>query len=123
MKKKPGRSIIKLIIIIPTKRKLNQCTVPAQEEYEQALTIAQKAVENHYGPEALISLGDYQVGVIYCIQENVDGVKQKQWDFLFTTDPEYLSDGYRVQFRQNTDENLNDGITELSVEHANVGNG
>ena len=97
--------------------------VPAQEEYEQALTIAQKAVENHYGPEALISLGDYQVGVIYCIQENVDGVKQKQWDFLFTTDPEYLSDGYRVQFRQNTDENLNDGITELSVEHANVGNG
>ena len=97
--------------------------VPTQDEYDQALTIAQKAIEEHYGLETSIDLSTYQTGVIYCIQENVDGILQKQWDFIFTTDPEYLSDGYRVQFGQNVDDNLEDGITNPRVEHANVGNG
>ena len=97
--------------------------VPAQDEYEQALAIAQRALEEHYGSDVLNALGEYQIGVIYCIQENVDGVLQKRWDFLFTTDPEFLSDGYRIQFSQNIDDDLEDDIVDLIVEHANIGNG
>ncbi|MCR4886684.1 MAG: hypothetical protein K5919_07200 [Clostridiales bacterium] len=56
--------------------------------------------------------------------EKENGCRQLDWDFMFTTDPEFLSDGYRVQFIQLIYEK--DGletVREMIVEHANMGNG
>ena len=43
------------------------------------------------------------------------------WDIVLTTDPDFLSDGYRVQFQRII---LNDTgeeeITDLIVDHANL---
>ena len=51
------------------------------------------------------------------------GRVQLSWDFMFSTDPVYLSDGYRVQFVQFVYSNEREEIDELSVEPANMGNG
>ena len=100
-------------------------TVPSREEYDKALAIAKKAVASRYGADALETLGDYQTGVMH--QENGSaetGEPQHVWDFMFTTDPTYLSDGYRVQFRYPADEqNGEETVLDLTVEHANLGNG
>lgn len=100
-------------------------TVPSQEEYDKALAIAQKAVAEKYGADALESLGDYKTGVMHQENGSVEtGESQHVWDFLFTTDTEYLSDGYRVQFRYPADEkNGEETVLDLTVEHANLGNG
>ena len=46
------------------------------------------------------------------------------WDIMFTTDPEFLSDGYRVQFKRVIDhETSEENIVDVIVEHANLGNG
>ena len=46
------------------------------------------------------------------------------WDIMFTTDPEYLSDGYRVQFQRVIDnETGEENIVDVIVEHANPGFG
>ena len=42
---------------------------------------------------------------------------------MFSTDPVFLSDGYRVQFVQFLYSNGRDEFDELSVETANMGNG
>ena len=99
-------------------------TVPTQAEYAQALVIAQDAVAKTYGANALEALGDYQIGVIYQTNGSVeDGSPQHVWDFIFTTDPRYLSDGYRVQFRYPVEEGASSSPLDLTVEHANLGNG
>ena len=47
-----------------------------------------------------------------------------QWDFIITTDTEFLSDGYRVQFTQIINNGIKlDEILDLVVETANIGNG
>ena len=49
---------------------------------------------------------------------------QLMWDIVITTDPEFLSDGYRVQFQRIIHhENKEEEITDLIVEQANLGNG
>ena len=121
---------------------------PTQAEYDRALEIAQSAVAEQYGPDALDSLGDCRIGVIHRVLEDWEyGGTQHNWDFLFTTDPEYVSDGYRVQFilrwiplcdeeetmEESADTPELDGVEEnveyveelfdLLVEHANLSNG
>ena len=100
-------------------------TAPSREEYDKALAIAKKAVASRYGADALETLGDYQTGVMH--QENSSGETgepQHVWDFMFTTDPTYLSDGYRVQFRYPANEKSGEEtVLDLTVEHANLGNG
>lgn len=100
-------------------------TAPSREEYDKALAIAEKAVASRYGADALKTLGDYETGVIH--QENSSaetGEPQHVWDFMFTTDPTYLSDGYRVQFRYPADDKSGEEtVLDLTVEHANLGNG
>lgn len=73
------------------------------------------------------------MAILYTIQiariaagkpRNDEDQPQHVWDFMFTTDPTYLSDGYRVQFRYPANEK--DGeetVFDLTVEHANLGNG
>lgn len=49
---------------------------------------------------------------------------QLMWNIVITTDPEFLSDGYRVQFQRIIHhENKKEEITDLIVEYANLGNG
>ena len=49
---------------------------------------------------------------------------QLMWDIMFTTDPEFLSDGYRVQFQRVIDhETGEENIVDVIVEHANLGSG
>ena len=100
-------------------------TVPTQEEYDKAFAIARKAIAEKYGADALKSLGDYKTGVMHQENGSVEtGEPQHVWDFMFTTDPTYLSDGYRVQFRYPADEqNGEETVLDLTVEHANLGNG
>jgi uncharacterized membrane protein YkoI len=100
-------------------------TAPSREEYDKALAIAKEAVAVRYGADTLEILGDYQTGAMH--QENSSGETgepQHVWDFIFTTDPAYLSDGYRVQFRYPEDEKSGEeAVLDLTVEHANLGNG
>ena len=100
-------------------------TVPTREEYDRALAAARDAVARKYGENALEALGDYQTGASHQVNGSVEnGEPQHVWDFLFTTDPEYLSDGYRVQFRCPVAEQPGENtVVDLSVEHAGLGNG
>lgn len=100
-------------------------TVPTREEYDQALAVARNAVARRYGEGALEALGDYQTGASHQVNGSVEtGDPQHVWDFLFTTDPQYLSDGYRVQFRYPVAEQPEENtVMDLSVEHAGLGNG
>lgn len=70
-------------------------------------------------------LGNYRVGVMLRRFDDLAeaGRVQLSWDFMFSTDPVYLSDGYRVQFVQFVYSNEREEIDELSVEPANMGNG
>lgn len=99
--------------------------VPSREDYPRALAYAEQAIAHHYGTDALELLGDYQVGLIYHAYTDAQNAGVQQWDFMFTTDPTFLSDGYRVQFRQIPDEQEgNDYLfVDLCIEHANLGNG
>ena len=98
---------------------------PSRAEYDRALEIARQAVADRYGPDALEKLGDYQVGFLHrrFDDEKENGCWQLDWDFMFTTDPEFLSDGYRVQFVQLLNTDGREKNVEWSVEMANMGNG
>ncbi|MBE5786807.1 MAG: hypothetical protein E7324_04620 [Clostridiales bacterium] len=100
-------------------------TIPSQAAYAQALAIAEKSIADSFGPEALTQLGDYKIGLMHqAIKDEEKGVTQLHWDFMFTTDTQFLSDGYRVQFRQTINEQSGEILTyELCVETANIGNG
>jgi len=98
---------------------------PTQAEYDRAMEIATSALYEKYGADALTRLGDWQVGLLH---RRIDDTRennrvQLDWDFMFTTDPDYLSDGYRVQIIQMVYADGHEEIVELTVEHANMGNG
>ncbi|MBQ6399722.1 MAG: hypothetical protein IJI21_06350 [Clostridia bacterium] len=49
---------------------------------------------------------------------------QLMWDIMFTTAPEFLSDGYRVQFQRVIEhESGEEKILDIIVEHASLGVG
>lgn len=49
---------------------------------------------------------------------------QLMWDIMITTDPKFLSDGYRVQFQRFIDhETGEEKILDVTVEHATLGFG
>ena len=100
-------------------------SIPTEEEYNRALQFAENAIGEKYGEDALILLGEYKVGVMLRRFDDLTeaGRVQLSWDLMFTTDPVYLSDGYRVQFVQFLYSNEREEIDELSVEPANMGNG
>lgn len=100
-------------------------SVPTEEEYDRALQFAENAIGEKYGEDALILLGEYKVGVMLRRFDDLTeaGRVQLSWDLMFTTDPVYLSDGYRVQFVQFLYSNGREEFDELSVEPANMGNG
>lgn len=99
--------------------------VPDKAQYALALAYAEQAIADHYGPDALALLGDYQVGLVYHAYTDAQTKNVQQWDFVFTTDPAFLSDGYRIQFKGIQDEQAGGGtlFVDLCVEHANLGNG
>ena len=57
--------------------------------------------------------------------ENIETkATQLMWDIMITTDPEFLSDGYRVQFQRVIDhETGEEEILDVTVEHATLGFG
>ena len=62
------------------------------------------------------------------IETNKEDIETKatqlMWDIVLTTDPEFLSDGYRVQFQRFIEhETGEEKILDVIVEHANLGNG
>ena len=99
--------------------------VPSQEEYDRALAIAVHAVADDAGANALTELGAYQTGVTHQRFDDLaeNGCMQLNWCFIFTTDSEFLSDGYRVQYVQLVYEDGHEEIRDLTVENANAGNG
>lgn len=99
-------------------------TIPAQEEYENALRLAENAIKDKYGADALIQLGAYRVGVLHKRFDDIEMDRiQHNWDFMFSTDPEFLSDGYRVQFVQFLYSDGTEVIDEVIAEPGNMGNG
>ena len=98
---------------------------PSSEEYEKALKIAEDAIREKYGEDALIRLGEYKVGFMHRrIDDRAEGNRfQLDWDFMFSTDTDYLSDGYRVNFVQFLFTDGTEEICELVVGPANMGNG
>ena len=98
--------------------------VPSADAYDHALMLAEQAIAERYGSDALERLGKYQVGLLHREFDDAElGRVQHNWDFMFTTDPEYLSDGYRVQFVQFLYAHGREENVEWSVEMANMGNG
>ena len=99
--------------------------IPTQEEYDYALRLAENAIKDKYGADALIRLGNHRVGLLHKRFDDIAeaGRIQHDWDFMFTTDPEFISDGYRVQFVQFLYSNNTEAIEELTVGPANMGNG
>ncbi len=99
--------------------------VPTGAEYDRALEIATEALAEQVGPYALQELGSYEIGVIHQRFDDMaeNGCMQLNWDFMFTTDPVYLSDGYRLQFVQLIYQDGSEEIRDLTVEHAGTGNG
>ena len=67
--------------------------------------------------------GEYMVS--FTPEEDVETkATQLMWDIMFTTDPEFLSDGYRVQFQRVIEhETGEEKIYDVIVEHANLGSG
>ena len=92
---------------------------------KDAYSIELPFIAEKYGSDALEKLGDYQVGYLFQRLENDEyNLTQLMWDIMLTTDPEYLSDGYRVQFQRVIDhETGEENIVDVLVEHANLGSG
>ena len=103
----------------------DEYTTPSREEYEKALKIAEDAIRKEYGEDALTQLGEYEVGFMHRrIDDRAEANRfQLDWDFMFSTDTEYISDGYRVKFVQLLFTDGTEEIRELSVGPANMGNG
>lgn len=102
--------------------------IPEPEEYAVALKDAERFIAEEYGADALEKLGDYKVGYLFQKLDDEENIETKatqlMWDIMFTTDPEFLSDGYRVQFQRVIDhETGEENIVDVIVEHANLGVG
>lgn len=98
---------------------------PEQSDYIRALQMAMDLIAERYGSRALWDLEGYYCGLAYQEFEDTEtNATQKIWDFMFTTDREHLSDGYRVQFRWIINHNTGEEtIVDVCVEHANMGVG
>ena len=99
--------------------------VPSEEEYRKAVQIAEDAVMERYGETALTGPAPFQIGVLHQRFDDTAeaGRVQLNWDFVFTTDPDHISDGYRVQFIQFQYTDGKEEIDALTVGPANMGNG
>ena len=102
--------------------------IPEPEEYAVALEDAKRFITEKYGADALEKLGDYKVGYLFQKLDDEEDIETKatqlMWDIMFTTDPEFLSDGYRVQFQRVIEhETGEEKIYDVIVEHANLGSG
>lgn len=99
--------------------------IPSQQEYNSALVIAKEAIRVKFGEDALKTLGAYKVGYLHtAFVDDENQAMQLHWDFMISTDTEYLSDGYRVQFYQIIDCSTDsEEIIDMIVEYANMGNG
>ena len=102
--------------------------IPDQADYDMALNDAKKCIAEKYGEDALKNLGDYKVGYLFQKLDDEDDTETKMtqlmWDMIFTTDPDFLSDGYRVQFQRILHhETGKEEIIDIIVEHANLGSG
>ena len=101
---------------------------PEKEELKQAQEDAERFIAEKYGSDALKKLGDYQVGYLFQKLDDEEDTETKatqlMWDIMFTTDPEFLSDGYRVQFQRFIEHETGEQrILDVTVEHAHLGNG
>lgn len=98
---------------------------PEQSDYIRALQMSMDLIIEQYGPRALLDIEGYYCGLAYQEFEDTEtNATQKIWDFMFTTDREYLSDGYRVQFRWIINHNTGEEtVVDVCVEHANMGVG
>lgn len=95
--------------------------VPKGDEMtrDEAVEMALKAIEAKYGEEVLTQLGDYQIGVICCLDEETEGPRYS-WELYFTNDTESLSNGYRVNIV------VFEGVLEqpeVEVQQASIENG
>ncbi len=102
--------------------------IPEQAEIDQAMEDAKRLIEEKYGTDALEKLGDYQMGYLFQKLDDEEDIETKatqlMWDIVLTTDPEFLSDGYRVQFQRFIEhETGEEKILDVIVEHANLGSG
>ena len=89
---------------------------------------AKRLIEEKYGTDALEKLGDYQMGYLFQKLDDEEDIETKatqlMWDIVLTTDPEFLSDGYRVQFQRFIEhETGEEKILDVIVEYAHLGNG
>ncbi len=93
-------------------------SVPTQEQYDMVVQVAMDAVCEKYGPDALVNLGDYRIGMEF----EFDYFSEDDWCIYattyFSTDPEYLSDGWAVYCSIFSGE-----INEVEARYANEGVG
>ena len=99
----------------------SRLSIPSKEQYELVTTTAMDAIKEKYGPDALTKLGDYQIGVEFQLvsyQGKEEYYEDIYAEVYFTTDPKYLSDGFRVHCSFFFGE-----LNEVEVYLANEGNG
>ena len=95
--------------------------VPVLGEYsrEEAITLALNAIREQVAPEALEALGEYQIGTICCLYQEPEG-RRIGWEVYVSSDPEGLSNGYKVCF---DDPYMYQIQTDVEVLRTNAGNG
>jgi len=86
---------------------------------DKAVETALNAIRQQYGKEALDALGDYHVGAICQRYQEPEGFRIT-WCIYITSDPVYISDGFRVQF---DDPCGIQKIPSIEVQPANAENG
>ncbi|MBQ9300847.1 MAG: hypothetical protein IJ214_10085 [Clostridia bacterium] len=92
-------------------------SVPTQAEYQQAVAAALAAIRAQEGQAAIDALGEYTVGLMFDKRET-DGGLRVHWEVYITTDPDCLSDGWRVHYIA-----LDGETRELEVLPSNAENG
>lgn len=92
-------------------------SIPTQAEYDQAVATALEAIRAEEGQAAIDALGEYTVGLMFDKRE-MNGGLRVHWEVYITTDPNYLSDGWRVHYIA-----LDGAVQELEVLQSNAGNG
>ena len=99
--------------------------IPNREEYAIALEYAKRFITEKYGAYALENLGNYKVGYLFQKLDDEEDIETKttqlMWDIVFTSDPEFLSDGYRVEFQIITYHETNEEkIVDVIVGYPNL---
>ena len=86
---------------------------------DKAIEYALNAICQQYGEDVLNQLGNYQVGAICKRYQESEGLCVS-WCIYVTSDPVYVSDGFRVEFDDPSGVQKTDGIMVMP---ANAGNG